>query len=148
MKFLNLRSANFFGKNSKSLLFVMAICGGFSFLFILFIICNNSVFVSNLVFCASIIPHKRVLSILFSSKFSIFVDIKSIPSISILKKLYESHNIDINKEIITYCRLGHRASLTWYILKYILKSPNVRVYDGSWTEWGNSIGMPIKKIGN
>lgn len=70
------------------------------------------------------------------------------PSISILKKLYESHNIDINKEIITYCRLGHRASLTWYILKYILKSPNVRVYDGSWTEWGNSIGMPIKKIGN
>ncbi|GIT15456.1 MAG: hypothetical protein CM1200mP37_0370 [Chloroflexota bacterium] len=46
------------------------------------------------------------------------------------KKIYESHNIDINKEIITYCRLGHRASLTWYILKYILKSPNVRVYDG------------------
>ena len=67
------------------------------------------------------------------------------PIISVLEKLYADKNIDTKKEIITYCRLGIRASFTWYILKCILKAPHVRVYDGSWTEWGNSIGMPIIK---
>lgn len=79
---------------------------------------------------------------------NILTENEQFPSISVLRELYETHNIDTKKEIITYCRLGHRASLTWYILKCILKAPHVRVYDGSWTEWGNSIGMPIKKIGN
>ncbi len=67
------------------------------------------------------------------------------PNISVLEKLYADKNVDTKKEIITYCRLGIRASFTWYILKCILKAPHVRVYDGSWTEWGNSIGMPIIK---
>ena len=47
-------------------------------------------------------------------------------------------------EIISYCRLGVRASYSWFILKYILGFDDVRVYDGSWTEWGNSAGVPIE----
>ena len=48
-------------------------------------------------------------------------------------------------EIITYCRIGERSSHTWFVLKYLLGFPNVRNYDGSWTEWGNSVGLPIEK---
>lgn len=48
-----------------------------------------------------------------------------------------------DKEIVTYCRLSHRASMAWFILKYLLGYPRVRVYDGSWTEWGSIVGMPI-----
>jgi thiosulfate/3-mercaptopyruvate sulfurtransferase len=47
------------------------------------------------------------------------------------------------KDIITYCRLGHRGSMGWLILKYLLGYPRVRVYDGSWTEWGSMVGVPI-----
>jgi thiosulfate/3-mercaptopyruvate sulfurtransferase len=50
-----------------------------------------------------------------------------------------------DKEIITYCRIGERAAHTWFVLKYILRYPAVRVYDGSWAEWGNLVGAPVKK---
>ena len=43
-----------------------------------------------------------------------------------------------------YCRLGVRASYSWFVLKYLLGYPRVRNYDGSWTEWGNSVGLPIE----
>jgi thiosulfate/3-mercaptopyruvate sulfurtransferase len=46
---------------------------------------------------------------------------------------------------IAYCRIGERSSHTWFVLKYLLGFPNVRNYDGSWTEWGNLVGVPIEK---
>ena len=62
-----------------------------------------------------------------------------------LKKLYESLNITPDKEVITYCGIGERASYTWFVLKYLLGYPNVKTYDGSWLEWGNTMGNPIEK---
>ncbi|MFC2176950.1 sulfurtransferase [Actinomycetota bacterium] len=54
--------------------------------------------------------------------------------------------IDLNGEtdIVSYCRLSHRATLVWFALTRILGRPNVRIYDGSWTEWGSMVGMPIE----
>ena len=62
-----------------------------------------------------------------------------------LKKLYESKGITTDKEVIAYCRIGERSSHTWFVLKYLLGYPNVKNYDGSWTEWGNMIANPIEK---
>ncbi len=62
-----------------------------------------------------------------------------------LKTLYEGRDIRPDKEIIAYCRIGERSSLTWFVLKYLLGYPNVRNYDGSWTEWGNLVDAPIEK---
>ena len=66
------------------------------------------------------------------------------PSISAqdLKNLYESQGVTPDKEIITCCRIGERSSHTWFVLKYLLGYPNVKNYDGSWTEWGNLIDNP------
>ena len=47
-------------------------------------------------------------------------------------------------EIVAYCRLSHRATLVWFALTQILGRPGVRIYDGSWTEWGSMVGMPIE----
>jgi thiosulfate/3-mercaptopyruvate sulfurtransferase len=63
-----------------------------------------------------------------------------------LKELYGSKGInDDTEEIVAYCRIGERSSHTWFVLTQILGYDNVRNYDGSWTEWGNLIGSPIKK---
>jgi thiosulfate/3-mercaptopyruvate sulfurtransferase len=62
-----------------------------------------------------------------------------------LKKLYEPKGITPDKEIIAYCRIGERSSHTWLVLKYLLGYPNVKNYDGSWTEWGNMIANQIEK---
>ena len=62
-----------------------------------------------------------------------------------LKKLYESKGISPDKEIIAYCRIGERSSHTWFVLKYLLGYPDVKNYDGSWTEWGNMVANPIEK---
>ena len=62
-----------------------------------------------------------------------------------LKKLYESKGITSDKEVIAYCRIGERSSHTWFVLKYLLGYPDVKNYDGSWTEWGNMIDNPIEK---
>ena len=62
-----------------------------------------------------------------------------------LKELYEPQGIVPDKEIIAYCRIGERSSHTWFVLTYLLGYPNVRNYDGSWTEWGNLVGAPIEK---
>ncbi len=62
-----------------------------------------------------------------------------------LVRLYEAKGITRDKEVITYCRIGERSSLTWFTLKYLLGYPQVRNYDGSWTEWGSLVGVPIEK---
>lgn len=62
-----------------------------------------------------------------------------------LRALFEDKNIKSNGEVIAYCRIGERSSLTWFVLKYLLGYPNVKNYDGSWTEWGNLVDAPIEK---
>ncbi len=62
-----------------------------------------------------------------------------------LKKIYESKGVTPDKDVICYCRIGERSSHTWFVLKYLLGFPQVRNYDGSWTEWGNMIGNPVEK---
>lgn len=62
-----------------------------------------------------------------------------------LRQLYESQGITPDKEIIAYCRIGERSSHTWFVLTYLLGYPKVRNYDGSWTEWGNLVNVPIVK---
>jgi thiosulfate/3-mercaptopyruvate sulfurtransferase len=59
-----------------------------------------------------------------------------------LKKIYTAVGVDDKKPIITYCRIGERSSHTWFALKKIL-GYDVRNYDGSWTEYGNSVGNPV-----
>jgi thiosulfate/3-mercaptopyruvate sulfurtransferase len=62
-----------------------------------------------------------------------------------LKALYEGKGVTPDKDVIAYCRIGERSSHTWFVLTYLLGYPKVRNYDGSWTEWGNMVGMPIEK---
>jgi thiosulfate/3-mercaptopyruvate sulfurtransferase len=62
-----------------------------------------------------------------------------------LKALYEGKGITADKDVIAYCRIGERSSHTWFVLTYLLGYPKVRNYDGSWTEWGNGVGLPIEK---
>lgn len=62
-----------------------------------------------------------------------------------LAALYQSKGVTPDKEVITYCRIGERSSFTWFVLKYLLGYPNVKNYDGSWTEWGNMVRNPIEK---
>ncbi len=63
-----------------------------------------------------------------------------------LEEIYLNDNgIDSDDYIITYCRIGERSSHTWFVLKYLLGVRKVRNYDGSWTEWGNMVRMPIER---
>ena len=62
-----------------------------------------------------------------------------------LRRLYQGRGVLPEQEVVTYCRLGVRASYTWFVLRHLLGYPRVRNYDGSWTEWGNLVGVPIAK---
>jgi thiosulfate/3-mercaptopyruvate sulfurtransferase len=62
-----------------------------------------------------------------------------------LKALYEGKGVTPDKDVIAYCRIGERSSHTWFVLHELLGYPNVRNYDGSWTEWGNSVRVPVEK---
>ncbi len=62
-----------------------------------------------------------------------------------LRSLYEGKGVTADKDVVAYCRIGERSSHSWFALSYLLGYPNVRNYDGSWTEWGSLIGVPIEK---
>jgi thiosulfate/3-mercaptopyruvate sulfurtransferase len=63
-----------------------------------------------------------------------------------LTRIYcEENGLKPADETVAYCRIGERSSHTWFVLKYLLGFPKVRNYDGSWTEWGNAVAMPIEK---
>ena len=62
-----------------------------------------------------------------------------------LKSLYEAMGITSDRPVITYCRIGERSSHSWFALKYLLGYPNVKNYDGSWTEWGNLVGAQVER---
>jgi thiosulfate/3-mercaptopyruvate sulfurtransferase len=62
-----------------------------------------------------------------------------------LKALYQGKGITPDKEIIAYCRIGERSAHTWFVLTELLGYPKVRNYDGSWTEWGSMVGVPVEK---
>lgn len=62
-----------------------------------------------------------------------------------LRAIFDGAGITPDRDIIAYCRIGERSALTWFVLTYLLGYPNVRNYDGSWTEWGNLVGAPIEK---
>ncbi len=62
-----------------------------------------------------------------------------------LAALYEGEGVTRDAPVVAYCRIAERSSHTWFVLKYLLGYPNVRNYDGSWTEWGNMVGVPIEQ---
>ena len=64
----------------------------------------------------------------------------------VLRAIYEGEaGLRPNDDVVTYCRIGERSSHTWFVLTFLLGYPRVRNYDGSWTEWGNSVGLPIER---
>jgi thiosulfate/3-mercaptopyruvate sulfurtransferase len=63
-----------------------------------------------------------------------------------LRALYETEaKIKPGDDVIVYCRIGERSSHTWFVLTHLLGFEKVRNYDGSWTEWGNLVGVPIER---
>jgi thiosulfate/3-mercaptopyruvate sulfurtransferase len=61
-----------------------------------------------------------------------------------LRTLYGEAGVDFNVDTIAYCRIGERSAHTWFVLHELLGQPNVKNYDGSWTEYGSLVGVPIK----
>ena len=66
-------------------------------------------------------------------------------SVDELRELYGAKGLAPDRETIAYCRIGERSSHTWFVLTYLLGYPKVRNYDGSWTEWGSMVGVPIER---
>ena len=66
-------------------------------------------------------------------------------SVEELAELYGAKGVTPDKEVVAYCRIGERSAHTWFVLSELLGYENVRNYDGSWTEWGNLVDVPIEK---
>jgi thiosulfate/3-mercaptopyruvate sulfurtransferase len=62
-----------------------------------------------------------------------------------LERLYGERGVTPEQDVVVYCRIGERSSHTWFVLHELLGYPRVRNYDGSWTEWGNAVRMPIER---
>ncbi len=62
-----------------------------------------------------------------------------------LNQIYGGKGVTADKDVVAYCRIGERSSHTWFVLTHLLGYPNVRNYDGSWTEWGSMVRAPIEK---
>ncbi|HEV7786985.1 MAG TPA: rhodanese-like domain-containing protein, partial [Thermoanaerobaculia bacterium] len=63
-----------------------------------------------------------------------------------LRGLYEKEaGLKPEDDVVVYCRIGERSSHTWFVLRNLLGYKQVRNYDGSWTEWGNLVGVPIER---
>jgi thiosulfate/3-mercaptopyruvate sulfurtransferase len=62
-----------------------------------------------------------------------------------LRELYGAKGVTPEKEVVAYCRIGERSAHTWFVLRELLGYEHVRNYDGSWTEWGNLVGVPIER---
>ena len=62
-----------------------------------------------------------------------------------LATIYEAKGVTPDKDVIAYCRIGERSSHSWFVLHELLGYRRVRNYDGSWTEWGSMVGVPIEK---
>jgi thiosulfate/3-mercaptopyruvate sulfurtransferase len=60
-----------------------------------------------------------------------------------LKTLYSEAGVDFGTDTIAYCRIGERSAHTWFVLHELLDQPNVKNYDGSWTEYGSLVGVPV-----
>jgi thiosulfate/3-mercaptopyruvate sulfurtransferase len=62
-----------------------------------------------------------------------------------LTALYQDAGVDLDRDTIAYCRIGERSAHTWFVLHELLGQPHVKNYDGSWTEYGSLVGVPIEK---
>jgi thiosulfate/3-mercaptopyruvate sulfurtransferase len=62
-----------------------------------------------------------------------------------LRELYEGKGVRTGNDVVAYCRIGERSAHTWFVLHELLGEENVKNYDGSWTEWGNLVDVPIEK---
>ena len=60
-----------------------------------------------------------------------------------LTELYGGAGLDFDRDIIAYCRIGERSAHTWFVLHELLGNENVKNYDGSWTEYGSLVGVPV-----
>jgi thiosulfate/3-mercaptopyruvate sulfurtransferase len=61
-----------------------------------------------------------------------------------LTALYTSAGVDLSKDTIAYCRIGERSAHSWFVLHELLGQSSVRNYDGSWTEYGSLVGVPVQ----
>ena len=62
-----------------------------------------------------------------------------------LAELYGAQGVEGGRDVVAYCRIGERSAHTWFVLHELLGYPSVRNYDGSWTEWGSLVGVPIER---